>query len=76
MRGVMSIATLTGFDSREKLCLANPDVMVRDLGELQRLLEIAPPTDEPLSKNVKRIESPATRIAVQNSGYLFDPRKV
>lgn len=44
--GVMSIATLTGFDSREKLCRANPDVMVRDLGELQRLLEIAPPNDE------------------------------
>ena len=44
--GVMSIATLTGVDSREKLCQANPDVMVRDLGELQRLLEIAPPNDE------------------------------
>ncbi len=44
--GVMSIATLTGADSREKLCQANPDVMVRDLGELQRLLEIAPPNDE------------------------------
>ena len=44
--GVMSIATLTGADSREKLCQANPDVMVRDLGELQRLLEISPPNDE------------------------------
>jgi phosphoglycolate phosphatase len=44
--GVMSIATLTGADSREKLCQANPDVMVRDLGELQRLLELAPPHDE------------------------------
>ena len=44
--GVMSIATLTGADSREKLCQANPDVMVRDLGELQRLLELAPPNDE------------------------------
>jgi phosphoglycolate phosphatase len=44
--GVMSIATLTGFDSREKLCRANPDVTVRDLGELQRLLEFAPPNDE------------------------------
>ncbi len=43
---VMSIATLTGFDSREKLCRANPDVMVRDLGELQRLLELAPSDDE------------------------------
>jgi len=44
--GVMSIATLTGFDSREKLCRASPDVMVRDLGELQWLLEFAPPNDE------------------------------
>ena len=44
--GVMSIATLTGADSREKLCQANPDVMVRDLGELQSLLEVLPPNDE------------------------------
>lgn len=44
--GVMSIATLTGVDSPEKLCGANPDVTVRDLGELQRLLELAPPNDE------------------------------
>ena len=44
--GVMSIATLTGADSREKLCQANPDVMVQDLGELQSLLEISPPNDE------------------------------
>ena len=44
--GVMSIATLTGADSREKLCLANPDAMVRHLGELQRLLEVAQPNDE------------------------------
>ena len=44
--GVMSIAILTGADSREKLCQANPDVMVRDLGELQSLLEISPPNDE------------------------------
>jgi phosphoglycolate phosphatase len=44
--GVMSIATLTGADSREKLYQANPDVMVSDLGELQSLLEISPPNDE------------------------------
>ena len=44
--GVMSIATLSGFESREKLCRANPDVMVRDLGELQRLLELDPSNDE------------------------------
>jgi phosphoglycolate phosphatase len=44
--GVMSIATLTGFNSREELCRANPDAMVRDLGELQRLLELVPPNDE------------------------------
>jgi len=44
--GVMSIATLTGADSREKLCQANPDAMVRNLGELQRLLEVAQPDDE------------------------------
>lgn len=43
--GVMSIATLTGFDSPEKLCRAYPDIMVRDLTELQRLLELAPPDD-------------------------------
>jgi dihydroneopterin aldolase len=44
--GVMAIATLTGFDSREKLSRANPDVIVRDLGELQKLLETASPNDE------------------------------
>ena len=44
--GVIAIATLTGFDSREKLSRANPDVMVRDLGELQKLLESVPPNDE------------------------------
>jgi phosphoglycolate phosphatase len=44
--GVMSIAVLTGFDSREKLSRANPDVMVRDLGELRKLLEALPPNDE------------------------------
>jgi len=44
--GVMSIAMLTGFDSCEKLSRAHPDVMVRDLGELRKLLETAPPNDE------------------------------
>jgi len=44
--GVMAIATLTGFDSREKLSRADPDVMVRDLGELQEILEAVPPNDE------------------------------
>jgi phosphoglycolate phosphatase len=44
--GVMAIATLTGFDSREKLGRADPDVMVRDLAELRKLLETAPPNDE------------------------------
>lgn len=44
--GVMSIATLTGFDSGEKLNRAHPDVVVRELGELRKLLETAPPNDE------------------------------
>jgi len=44
--GVMAIATLTGFDSYEKLSRANPDVIVRDLGELQKLLETAGLNDE------------------------------
>ena len=44
--GVMAIATLTGFDSREKLSRANPDVLVRDLGELQKLFEAVPPNDQ------------------------------
>ena len=44
--GVMAIATLTGFDSCEKLSHAHPDVIVRDLGELQKLLEAAAPNDE------------------------------
>ena len=44
--GVMAIATLTGFDSHEKLSRANPDVIVRDLGELRKLLETASPDDE------------------------------
>ena len=37
--GVMSVATLTGFDSLEKLAAADPDVIVRDLRQLRSLLE-------------------------------------
>ncbi len=44
--GVRAIATLTGYDSAEKLGRARPDVMVRDLGELRALLEAASPNDE------------------------------
>lgn len=44
--GVTAIATLTGFDSQAKLSRANPDVMVHDLGELQKLLEVHRPNDE------------------------------
>lgn len=44
--GVMSIATLTGFDSCEKLSRANPDVIVGDLGALRNLLETRSPNDE------------------------------
>jgi dihydroneopterin aldolase len=44
--GVLVIATLTGLDSGEKLLRAHPDVMVRDLGELRKLLEVASPNDE------------------------------
>ncbi len=44
--GVRAIATLTGYDSAEKLGRARPDVMVRDLGELRALLEATSPNDE------------------------------
>jgi dihydroneopterin aldolase len=44
--GVMTIATLTGFDSATKLSALKPDVIVRDLDELQRLLETVTPNDE------------------------------
>jgi 7,8-dihydroneopterin aldolase/epimerase/oxygenase len=44
--GVMAIATLTGLDTWAELSRANPDVMVRDLGELQKLLEAVTPNDE------------------------------
>jgi 7,8-dihydroneopterin aldolase/epimerase/oxygenase len=43
---VMAIATLTGFDSTTKLSGLKPDVIVRDLDELQRLLEAVTPNDE------------------------------
>ena len=36
--GVMSIAVLTGFDSLEKIAPAEPDVIVRNLAALQKLL--------------------------------------
>jgi len=36
--GVTSVAVLTGFDPEEKLLKANPDVVVRNLGHLLRLL--------------------------------------
>ncbi len=46
LAGVLAIATLTGFESSAKLCEASPDVIVRDLGELRKLLETAGPADE------------------------------
>jgi phosphoglycolate phosphatase len=44
--GVKAIATLTGYDSAEKLSRAEPNVTVRDLGELQTLLEAPSAADE------------------------------
>jgi 7,8-dihydroneopterin aldolase/epimerase/oxygenase len=44
--GLVVIATLTGLDSRISLSRTKADVLVRDLGELQRLLEAVPPNDE------------------------------
>lgn len=38
--GVLSVATLTGYDPPEKLLASQPDVMVRDLGELLRIVEL------------------------------------
>lgn len=43
---VMAIATLTGLDSRDEFDRAGPAAVVRDLGELQKLLETAAPNDE------------------------------
>jgi phosphoglycolate phosphatase len=37
--GVLSVAVCTGFDSAEKLAGSGPDLMVRDLSALQRLLD-------------------------------------
>jgi dihydroneopterin aldolase len=39
--GVTSVAVLTGFDTREKLAGAGPDLLVRDLGVLERFMEAA-----------------------------------
>jgi FolB domain-containing protein len=39
--GVMAVAVLTGFDPVEKLAACNPDLIIRDLGILQRVLETA-----------------------------------
>lgn len=44
--GAMAIVTLTGIASYEKLGYAHPDVIVRDLEGLQKLLENAPSPDE------------------------------
>ncbi len=64
--GVRSIATLTGYDSAEKLARAQPDLTVRDLGELQRLLETAPPAPEILIEELEifaRVGVPAEERA-------------
>jgi phosphoglycolate phosphatase len=37
--GVMAVAVLTGFDPVEKLAACNPDLIIRDFGCLQRVLE-------------------------------------
>jgi len=39
--GVMAVAVLTGFDPVEKLAGCNPDLIIRDFGSLQRVLESA-----------------------------------
>jgi phosphoglycolate phosphatase len=39
--GVMAVAVLTGFDPVEKLAACNPDLIIRDFGSLQRVLETA-----------------------------------
>ncbi len=51
--GVMAIAVLTGFDSPAKLMRAEPDLIVRDLGELQRLLEAPSPNDQILIQELE-----------------------
>ena len=37
--GVLAVALLSGFDDHAKLAAAGPDVIVRDLGDLQTLME-------------------------------------
>ncbi|HEX8371276.1 MAG TPA: dihydroneopterin aldolase [Chthoniobacterales bacterium] len=37
--GVLAVALLSGFDDGAKLAIAGPDVIVRDLGDLQTLME-------------------------------------
>jgi phosphoglycolate phosphatase len=39
--GVMAVAVLTGFDTVEKLAVSKPDMIIRDFGSLQRILETA-----------------------------------
>jgi dihydroneopterin aldolase len=39
--GVMAVAVLTGFDTVEKLAACKPDLIIRDFGSLQRVLEAA-----------------------------------
>ncbi len=51
--GVMAIATLTGSESREQLGGARPDVTVRDLGDLQKLMELLPASDEILIEELE-----------------------
>lgn len=51
--GVTAVATLTGSDSRDKLFQAEPDVIVRDLGELQNLMERATDPDEIVIKDLE-----------------------
>jgi phosphoglycolate phosphatase len=37
--GVIAVAVLTGFDPVERLAACNPDLIIRDFGSLQRVLE-------------------------------------
>lgn len=47
--GVTSVATLTGYDPVEKLIGSDPAIIVRNLGELQRLLQSRPIFHMPVS---------------------------
>lgn len=51
--GVQAIATLTGFDSIAKLSRAEPDILVRDLGELQKLMDTPIAQDEILIEELE-----------------------